>query len=182
MAMSDGGADEFEKAERALSPGVLRSLWEHHWWSFELFLDAASALNDEEFGRELGVSYGSVHAVLAHIIGAEQVWLKRVSRGASVARVPGAEEMPDLAALREAYRETRAGWRLVLEQNELGRVIHYRNTAGQEFSDPVWRVMTHLVDHSAAYRGILTSALRLLGHAPPATGVISYTRIMSGKK
>jgi uncharacterized damage-inducible protein DinB len=171
---------EEETGARFNAP-VLRDLWEHHSWSFEQFLDAASALVDEEFQRQLGISYSSVHGILAHTVGAEMVWLKRVLRNESMARVPGVKELPDLAAIETAWEETREGWQSVLESGDLDRVIHYRNTKGQEFSDAVWRVMAHLVDHSATYRGILISALRILGRTPPATGVITYTRIASGK-
>jgi uncharacterized damage-inducible protein DinB len=172
--------DESE-ARGELSRAVLRDLWGHHWWSFEQFLDAAAALTDEEFRRDLRISYNSVHGQLAHIIGAEQVWLKRVQLGESIGRVPGVEELPDMAAIEDAWKETKSGWQLVLEEDDLERVIHYRNTKGQEFSDPVRRVMTHLVDHGSTYRGVLISALRLLGRTPPATGVVVYTRIISGK-
>jgi uncharacterized damage-inducible protein DinB len=162
-----------------LNCSALRLLWQHHWWSFEQFLHEASALKEEEFKRELGLSYGSVHGIMAHIIGAEMVWLKRILRDESVSRVPGTEELPDFAAIKKAWEETRAGWLHVLENEDPYRVIHYRNTRGEEFSDPIWRVMAHLVDHSAAYRGILISALRLLGCTPPASGVITYTRQIS---
>ena len=158
---------------------VLGDLWRHHWWSFEPFLRAADSLDEEEFKRDLGLSYGSVHGIIAHLIGAEMVWLKRVLDGESVMKVPGVEELPDFAAIERAWRETSDGWRHVLENEDLGRVIHYRNTKGQAFSDPVWRVMAHLVDHSATYRGILISALRLLGRTPPASGVIMYTRAIN---
>lgn len=167
-----------EPREDFSSP-VLRDLWEHHWWSFEQFLNVAFALSDEEFHRELGLSYGSVHGILAHSIGAEQVWIKRVIYGESVSSVPGREEMPDKTAIKGAWEMTKGGWRRVFQEGHLQRVIHYSNTKGQEFSDPVWRVMAHLVDHSATYRGILISALRLLGRTPPASGVITYTRAIS---
>ncbi|HEY0324179.1 MAG TPA: DinB family protein [Pyrinomonadaceae bacterium] len=172
--------DERE-ADADLNRAVLRDLWEHHWWGFEQFIDVVSGLEEEEFRRELGLSYGSVHGILAHTVGAEMVWLKRVLHDESMARVPGAEELPDLEAVEKAWEETRDGWRGILESDDLERVIHYRNTKGQAFSDPIWRVMAHLIDHSATYRGILISALRILGRTPPATGVITYTRIVSGK-
>jgi uncharacterized damage-inducible protein DinB len=155
---------------------ALRLLWEHHWWSFDQFLTEAGALIDEEFTRDLGISYASVHGALAHLIGAEMVWLKRVMRGESVTRVPGIEELPDLRALRDAWNECQSGWRQVFERDDLQRTIQYSNTKGQQFSDTVWRVMTHLVDHGATYRGILIAGLRLLGRTPPATGVIFYLR------
>ncbi len=162
-------------------PRSLHELWEHHWWSFDQFLDEASRLSEEEFRRDLGMSYGSVHGALAHLVGAEMVWLKRVREGESVARIPGTEELPDLAAIETAWEETRAGWQEVFEMEDLGRVVHYRNTKGQEFNDPLWRVLAHLVDHGATYRGVLIAALRLLGRTPPQTGLVVYTRIVAGK-
>lgn len=165
----------------ATDGSALRSLWEHHWWSFEQFLDEVSALDEADFRRDLNISYGSVHGIAAHLVGAEIVWLRRVRDGESVARVPGTEELPDLASIENAWEESRAGWQRVFAEDDLRRVIHYRNTKGQEFSDPLWRVMAHLVDHGATYRGLLIAALRLLGRKPPATGLITYARIVSGK-
>ena len=155
---------------------ALRDLWEHHFWSFEKFLDAVRSLSDEEFGRDLGLSFNSVHGIVAHLIGAELVWLKRVQDGESLALVPGVNELPDLASIEKAWERTRDGWQQVLAAGDFEREIIYSNTKGQTFRDPVWRVMTHLVDHSAAYRGILIAALRLLGHTPPTSGVIFYVR------
>lgn len=160
---------------------ALRLLWAHHWWSFEKLLDEARTLRGEEFTRDLGLSYGSVHGILAHLVGSEMVWLRRVQLNESMARVPGAEELPDLAAIEAEWQRMRAGWQAVLESEDLERQVLYRNTRGQEFRDPVWRLMAHLVDHGSAYRGILMSALRLLGRTPPATGVITYTRTTSDK-
>jgi hypothetical protein len=83
-----------------------------------------------------GPSYGSIHGILAHAVGAEMVWLRRVLHGESVTRVPGTEELLDLAAVKKAFEETCDGWRRVLEAEDPEPVIHYRNTKGQEFSEP----------------------------------------------
>ncbi len=155
---------------------VLRSLWEHHWWSLNRIIAEARTLSEEEFKRPLGISYGSFHGALAHLIGSEQVWLERILRGASMSRVPGAEELPDLAAMEEAWRSCQSDWKKIFDGADLARVIHYANTKGAQFTDEVWQIMTHIVDHGTAYRGTLITALRLLGRTPPATGLVMYTR------
>lgn len=164
-----GGEGEGERA-------VLLRLWEHHWWATGLVLEAARALSVEEFGRELGVSYGSFHGALAHLVGAEMVWLARVRRGESPAGVPGAADLPTLEAAEAEWRRCEAGWRGVFDGDDPGRVVSYRTTKGAEFHDPLWLILAHLVDHGSTYRGVLLSALRLLGRVPPATGVIFYER------
>jgi uncharacterized damage-inducible protein DinB len=155
---------------------ALRLLWEHHWWSCDQFMDEAGRLSDEELRRDLGTSYASVHGALAHLIGAELVWLKRVVEGESMTIVPGVAELPDRAALVAAWERSKTGWRRVLEEDDLARTISYSNTKGQQFNDPLWLIMTHLADHSATYIGVLMAGLRLLGRTPPATGVIFYIR------
>jgi uncharacterized damage-inducible protein DinB len=155
---------------------VLRNLWEHHWWSLDQLIGVARELSEEEFTRSLALSYGSFHGALAHLVGSEQVWLARVKDGESLAAVPGGSELPNLAAIERAWEHLKQNWRAIFDADDLGRIIRYRNTKGTEFDDPLWLVLAHLVDHGAAYRGMLIAALRLLGRTPPTTGLITYTR------
>ncbi len=155
---------------------VLRSLWEHHWWSVGLLLEEARGMSEEELTRSLPISYGSFHGALAHLVGSEMVWLMRVERDESPASLPGVAELPTLDAVEREWRRCCEGWRSVLDSQDLGRTLFYRNTKGNQFQDPLWRVLTHLVDHGAAYRGTLIAALRILGRTPPETGLMFYTR------
>ena len=155
---------------------AIRLLWEHHWWSVDQFLLKARELSEEEFKRDLRISYGSFHGALAHLVGSEQVWAARVRRGESLAKIPGAAELPDLGAVEAAWRDCKDDFRASFDADDLARTVEYRNTKGEPFSDPLWLILAHLVDHGAAYRGVLISALRLLGHTPPVTGLIFYAR------
>jgi uncharacterized damage-inducible protein DinB len=155
---------------------VLQNLWEHHWWSVDKILAAARELSVEEFGRALGISYGSFHGALAHLVGAELVWHARVSDGVSMQGVPGAADLQDLAAIEAAWTGCRQTWQSILRDGDLEREVEYSNTKGERFCDAVWFILTHLVDHGAAYRGTLITALRLLGRTPPTTGLIFYVR------
>jgi uncharacterized damage-inducible protein DinB len=155
---------------------VLRPLWEHHWWSVDLLFREARGLSAEEFGRGLDISYGSFHGALAHLVGSEQVWAERVRRGGALAKIPGVWEMPGLGAVEAVWVRCKQDWRAVFARDDFERVVSYRNTKGEEFEDPLWLILAHLVDHGAAYRGTLVAALRLLGRTPPTTGLIFYTR------
>jgi uncharacterized damage-inducible protein DinB len=122
------------------------------------------------------LSYDSLHGALAHLVGSEMVWLMRVERDESPKTLPGIKELPSLEAIEREWRRCREGWRGVLSSQDLRRTLSYRNTKGTEFQDPLWRVLTHLVDHGAAYRGTLIAALRILGRTPPVTGLVFYSR------
>ncbi|HKC64230.1 MAG TPA: DinB family protein [Pyrinomonadaceae bacterium] len=165
-----------EEEKESIDAQVLRDLWGHHWWSFEKFLDEVRSLSDEEFRRDLGLSFNSVHGIVAHMVGVELLWLKRVEEGESMTLIPGVNELPNLVLIEKGWEQAQSSWRALLESDDLKREVHYSNTKGQKFSDPLWRLMAHLVDHSTAYRGILIAALRLLGRTPPVTGLIFYVR------
>src|SRR5690606_41708356 len=49
----------------------------YHDWANGRFLDAAAALPEAAWTRDLGSSFPSVQATMAHAIGAEWVWLRR---------------------------------------------------------------------------------------------------------
>jgi hypothetical protein len=55
-----------DEASAPLNQSVLGHLREHHWWTLEQFLCIARSVEGEEFRRDLNLSYGSVHGILAH--------------------------------------------------------------------------------------------------------------------
>ncbi len=68
---------------------MIGALYGYNEWANGRVLEAASGLSEEEFRREMGASYGSVGASLAHIVGAQMVWLARWTTGS----YPTAEEL-----------------------------------------------------------------------------------------
>ncbi len=53
----------------------IQLLFEYDRWANNSVLQAASALNAEQFTRDLGGSFGSVRDTLVHIISGEWGWL-----------------------------------------------------------------------------------------------------------
>ncbi|OLD43344.1 MAG: hypothetical protein AUI55_02550 [Gemmatimonadetes bacterium 13_1_40CM_2_70_7] len=54
-----------------------RELFGYNAWANRLLFDAAAALSDEVYQRDLKSSFGGIHGTLAHIVWAEQLWLCR---------------------------------------------------------------------------------------------------------
>ena len=46
-------------------------------WANALIYDAAAALSDEEYRRETGAFFHSMHGTLNHVLVADRIWLKR---------------------------------------------------------------------------------------------------------
>ena len=90
--------------------------------------------------------------VLAHIVGAQDVWLSRIEPGE-----PNTNGWPDLSILQiEARLEGLRGiWEMKLDQikeSALDARISYKNLAGEPFTTPLWQILDHLLFHGAYHR------------------------------
>jgi RimJ/RimL family protein N-acetyltransferase/uncharacterized damage-inducible protein DinB len=122
------------------------------------------------------VPVASALALLAHVLGAEHVWLARL-RGAPAERAVwpelGIPECRQLAAENEAgYRE----FIFQLDPAGLRRVVEYRNSAGQELSTAVEDILLHVFLHGAYHRGQVAQRLRLAGATPEPTDYVAFAR------
>lgn len=155
----------------------IRSLYDYNSWANHRVLDACTPLTPEQFLQDLKSSFPSPRATLEHIMWAERLWLERW-KGSSHSG-PSVEKFADLAAMRARWDQIEAdlqGYVRSLSEADLERVVHYHNTKGQEFSNPMVQMLQHLVNHGSYHRGQIATMLRQLGAAPLATDLIAFYR------
>jgi len=153
---------------------TLRELFAYNYWARDRQLEACAALSQEQFERSLGSSFSSVRDTLAHLVGAEWVWLERW-RGRSPQELPAAEEFPTLPAITERWRFVEQGVRgylTGLDEEALSRPLTYTNFRGETWAYPLWRALLHLVNHQTYHRGQVTTLLRQLGAGPVAVDLL----------
>ncbi|MHB8525048.1 MAG: DinB family protein [Candidatus Acidiferrales bacterium] len=157
-------------------------LYDYNSWANRRALDACARLSAEQFMRKLGSSYPSVRDTLTHIMFAEWVWLERWS-GRSPSGFPTGD-FPDLASVRARWQKIESDllkFVRALSAADLDRVVTYRNTKGNSFSDRMWQMLQHLVNHGTYHRGQITTLLRQLDATPVATDLIAFYRERSGQ-
>ena len=160
----------------------VRLLYEYNSWANRRALDACATLSTEQLTRKLGSSYPSVRDTLTHIMFVEWLWLERWN-GRSPAGPPSGD-FPDLSAVRARWQEIENDllkFVAALSAPDLERVVTYRNTKGNPFSDRMWQMLQHLVNHGTYHRGQITTMLRQLGATPVATDLIAFYREQSGQ-
>jgi len=159
--------------------GEVRELFAYGGWANALVFEAASPLSEEQLHRPVASSFPSVGGTLAHIVGAEWVWLRRWL-GESPSSFPDWVSRPvysDLRARLSAVEQEREALLGGLSDADLARTISYRTLGGQMFSDPLGNLMKHVVNHSTYHRGQAVTQLRQLGQKPPGTDLILYLRL-----
>lgn len=157
----------------------IRDLYAYGSWANARTFDAVTAAPPGVADAHMGGSFPSIRATLAHLVGAEWIWLRRWL-GESPREVPVWTSSGDVEALRRqlaSVEEERAGWLARLTAADLTRVIAYRNLAGDAFADPLAGLLRHVVNHSTYHRGQVTTLLRQAGQPAPNTDLITYIRL-----
>jgi uncharacterized damage-inducible protein DinB len=148
------------------------------YWASTSLLEACSALSNEELRRDLHTAYPSIWATLVHIYQSDCVWLTRY-RGGSPTALSAFEPGHDLNDLRTRWQEALQGLVDFAEsrsEEQWGETLVYATTKGQVFSQPLWQVVLHQVNHDTLHRGQVLAAFRQIGRVPVSVDLIHYYR------
>lgn len=161
-----------------MTPEDMRLLYDYNAWANHRALDAAAGLSNGQFVKQMGSSFSSVRDTLAHVCGAEWIWLERF-QGRSPASLPEAAECGDVASLQAKWAEQEG--RLLafvakLTQEDLNRVLEYKTLKFGVYKNPLWQSMQHVVNHGTYHRGQITTMLRQLGAKPILTDLMHFYR------
>jgi uncharacterized damage-inducible protein DinB len=155
---------------------LLSSLYEYGAWVNQRLLEAAVALTEEQFTRQVLPGFGSVHLTLVHLLGAEVLWFARW-QGQSPKTMLSRQELPTAPAIRERWAELideRRAYFAALDEAELAATLHWTNTRGQSYALPRWQVMLHCANHSTHHRSEVAAMLTELGHEPDSTDLLEF--------
>ena len=155
-----------------------RALYDYNAWANRRTLDACAVLTRDQFLRDMKSSFASVRDTLAHIYGAEFVWLERWNLRVP-AKLPSAADFPDFESIRERLIEmdrSLVDFVASLNSEALSRNLNYALLSGKAQSGPLAPMLLHLANHSTYHRGQVTTLLRQLGAKAASTDLIAYHR------
>ena len=114
--------------------------------------------------------------LFAHMLGAEHVWLTRIT--GAPPRLPA---WPTLSGAEcdALMAENHAGYAAVLsalDADGLAREVTYRNSAGHEYTSTVADMLLHVVMHGCYHRGQVAALVRAAGDTPQSTDYIAFVR------
>ena len=161
-----------------MSPTEIQQLFDYNAWANRRSLAAAEKLTPEQFIKPLGSSFSSVRDTLAHIYGAEWIWLERF-QGRSPAALPDVNQFNELPSLRERWIEHEVkllAFVRGLTQSDLDREMEYKTLKFGVYRNPLWQSMQHVVNHGTYHRGQVTTMLRQLGAQPVLTDLMHFYR------
>ena len=145
----------------------LHGLFHYNYWANQESLDSVSAV-EQQPKRAI--------EVLAHIAGAELLWLERLLEIPQTAVV-----WPDLSLLEvnTAFDDLNQRWMSylsALDANALCESVDYVNSLGEPWRNTRQDMLMHVVVHSSYHRGQVAIVLGLVGHKSAYTDLIHGVR------
>ncbi|MFO1218108.1 MAG: DinB family protein [Burkholderiaceae bacterium] len=144
----------------------------YHAWATEHLLDRHVAkLSDDEYRRDVGLFFNSVHGTLNHLLLTDHhLWFERFANGTSPNRKLNEEVHADRAQLAAAMRAASRAWVPAIESWPAARFdgpLAYTSTDGKSRSVPFTAALSHAFNHGTHHRGQITAAITMLGHECP---------------
>ena len=161
-----------------ISPDYIRTLAAYNRWQNASLYTAAGTLSDAKRKQERGAFFGSLHATLSHIMWGDQIWLSRFGGfpAPDVRGFAGSTDLhplwDDLAAARGALDDTIDAWAADVDADWLGGELTWVSAAlKREFTQPLWKLVTHMFNHQTHHRGQVHAMLTAAGAQPDDTDI-----------
>jgi uncharacterized damage-inducible protein DinB len=155
-------------------------------WANGRVYDAASALSQEEFGRDTGAFFKSMKGTLNHVLVADRVWMKRFTgEGDHPAGLDATlhEALPALRLAREAEDRRIKDWVAGLTDRALtGRFTYTTVTDLRTVSQRLAPALAHFFNHQTHHRGQAHMILTALGQPSIALDLIYFQRTEEGRE
>ncbi len=157
-------------------------LLNYNIWANERLFDLLKNLSQDEYSENLGGSMGGVRGTAVHMYAAELIWFSRVEGESPDSLLPESD-YPDWPTLYADWAMLQRKVEKMIANLDEDAIVEYSNTAGEKFSQPLWQIITHVVNHAQYHRGQIVTMLRQLekkaGRAPmeiPSMDMIVYYR------
>lgn len=165
-----------------ISADYARALFAYSAWAAARLLKAAEGLAPAELDAAPIPGCGSLRAVFAHTIGAEEIWRRRWE-GETPTSFPALAEFATIEAITARWEDEQRRWQSHLahlaDETLLG-TLSYKNLTGASFHNPLWQTLVHLANHGTQHRSELAAMLTALGRSPGDLDLIVYFRSLSG--
>ena len=143
------------------------TLARYNAWATRRLLDGVAALGEDDYRRDVGLFFRSIHGTLNHLLVAEHLlWQRRFAEGVSPKLALDEEAEPDRARLAARLLEGAARWQPLLESWPAARfegTLDYTNTRGEDVALPFALTLAHVFNHGTHHRGQISAALTQLG-------------------
>ena len=155
-----------------------QTLARYNAWATERLLNAIDQMTEQDYRRDVGLFFKSVHGTLNHlVVGEHLLWFRRFNDGVSPT-VPLDSQMHEgRVEVAQALREGALRWEPAMRDWPQGRwdgVLNYTTMRGTQASLPFVSTLAHVFNHATHHRGQITAALTHMGYDCPELDMVYF--------
>jgi uncharacterized damage-inducible protein DinB len=171
--------DDRNRRRRVMKAHFERFAAYNKWANARLY-EAAFAVDDATYRRNVGAFFKSLHGTLNHLLVTDRMWMRRLTgEGEHPSRLDAImfEDRLELARARADEDERIVRFIGSLDEAALSGSIKYANTSGKEFEQPRAEILAHLFNHQTHHRGQAHTILSICtGREPPSLDLLGLYR------
>lgn len=161
----------------AVSAETLRCHLNYSAWASRLLVESAAQLSEDELTRDFKTSDKGVLSTLVHVFAADRIWLDRLESRSKQPFVSDCDySLHVLQNEWPALQDRWTNWIAGLTDAMVYDVLRYSDLRGNQWEQPIWQIVLHVVNHGSHHRGQVSGFLRAMGRTPPACDLIVYYR------
>ena len=133
--------------------------------------ESCAQLDDAEYRKGRAGSFGSIHALLNHILLGDRIWMARFEGGGRTTPALSTILYDDFAELRAAREREDGRIEHFFDSADpagLDRPLAYTNSQGRNCVDPFPMAVFHLFNHQTHHRGQIHVMLAQTAVNPPS--------------
>ena len=154
------------------------TLARYNVWATARLLEALAGLSEDDYRRDVGLFFRSIHGTLAHLfVGEHQLWFRRFAEGISPVVALDADLLPERQALAAQLLDGARRWEPLvasLPPERFDGLLNYTTMRGQPASLPFAATLAHVFNHGTHHRGQITAALTALGQPCPELDMVYF--------
>ena len=163
-----------------MTPDQFRQLAAYNRWANARLYAAALALSEQAYRLHIGVSFGSLHGTLNHLLLTDRLWLKRLTGEGDHPNHLDAilyEDRAELTRARIAEDNRLIAIVEKYDEKALASLHSYKTTSGMPQSQILSEILLHLFNHQTHYRGQAHACLSIMtGGEPPSLDLLVFQR------
>jgi uncharacterized damage-inducible protein DinB len=152
----------------------------YNTWANARLYEAALALGEVDYRRNVGAFFKSLHGTLNHLLVADRIWMKRLTgEGEPPSGLDTIihEDRQQLALARAEEDERIVRFVASLEEANFSGSLKYATTSGKSFEQTTADILAHLFNHQTHHRGQAHTILSICtGKEPPSLDLLGMLR------
>jgi uncharacterized damage-inducible protein DinB len=152
-------------------------------WANARLYEAALALDEKDYRRNVGAFFKSLHGTLNHLLLTDRIWMKRLTgEGEHPIRLDAIiyEDRLQLASARADQDDRIADYVGSLDEAAILSPLKYTTSSGKPFEHTRGAILAHLFNHQTHHRGQAHTILSICtGCEPPSLDLLGLQRGLS---